>query len=82
MNPLVQAIGGTAPGMVGISPQMLQQARQMIASVKMVMNPQQAETQLRKMCGEISPQEIFNQQCREHGLDPDRAMGQIRQILS
>lgn len=82
MNPLAKMMGSTAQGMGGMSPQMLQQAKQMVASVKMAMNPQQAEAQLRKMCGKISPQEIFNQQCREHGLDPDQAMNQIRQILS
>lgn len=78
MNPLMQNM----PAMGGINQKALAQAKQMVASIKMAMNPSQVNAQLRSLCGDMSPQAFFDQQCREHGLDPKTTMEQIRQIIN
>lgn len=89
MNPLAQMMGGAAPG---INPQAMQQIRQMVSAFKAVANPQAALAQMAKqnpqvasimqMCRNKNPQAIFAEQCRQHGLDPDAAMQQIKSLIN
>lgn len=89
MNPLVQMIGGAASG---INPQAAQQIRQMASALRAVSNPQAALAQMAQqnpqiasimqMCKGKSPQVVFEEQCRQHGLDPNDAMQQIQSLIN
>lgn len=92
MNPLMQKMGGASPAMGGISPQMVQQVKQAMNALRSVANPQQAIMQaaqqspqlnaVMQMVGNRNPQEVFIEQCKQHGVNPDDAMQQIKQILA
>lgn len=93
MNPLVQMMGGMAMG--GINPQMLQAAqsvRRMMGALRAAQNPQAAIMQaaqqnpqlgaVMQMCQGRNPQDVFADECKKHGLDPDKTMQQIQGLLS
>lgn len=92
MNPLMQKMGKSAPSIGGINPQMLQQVKQAMNALRSVANPQQAimmaaqnNSQLgavMQMCQGRNPQEVFEEQCKQHGIDPKNAMQQIQKMLS
>lgn len=95
MNPLMQSMGGAAPAIGGISPQIIQaaqSAKRMMGMLRTVKNPQAAIMQVAQqnpqlnavmqMCNGRNPQEVFLDQCKQHGVDPDIAMKQIQQMLS
>lgn len=91
MNPLMQGMNGAPSMMGGINPQAIQQIKQMMGAFKAVQNPQAALMQMAQqnpqvaavmqMCRGKSPQDVFNQQCKAHGLDPDQAMQQIKGMI-
>lgn len=89
MNPLVQMMGG-ANG--GINQQAIQQIKQMMVAFKAAQNPQAALQMMAQqnpqiagvlqMCHGKSPKDVFSEQCKAHGLDPDKTMQQIQGILN
>lgn len=92
MNPLAQMMGGTAIG--GINPQMLQAAqsvKRMMGALRAAQNPQTAIMQatqqnpqlgaVMQMCQGRNPQDVFADECKKHGLDPDKTMKQIQSIM-
>lgn len=91
MNPLMQKMGGV-PAISGINPQMLQQVKQAMNALRSVANPQQAIMQAAQqspqlnaviqMCQGRNPQDVFSEQCKAHGVNPDDAIKQIQQMLS
>lgn len=80
MNPLMQKMGGAAQAMGGVNPQMLQQVKQAMNALRGLKNPQL--NAVMQMIGNRNPQEVFAEQCKQHGMDPDEAMRQIQQMLS
>ena len=76
----------------GIDPQMVQQITQTMNALKGLKNPQQALIQaaqnnpqlnaVMQMCQGRNPQDVFMEQCKRNGVDPNAAMQQIRQMLS
>lgn len=91
MNPLMQMMGSSPSMMGGINPQAIQRIKQMMGAFKAVQNPQAALMQMAQqnpqvaavmqMCQGKNPQDVFNQQCKTHGLDPDQAMQQIKGMI-
>lgn len=79
-------------GAGGLNPQILQQIKQSMNKLRGAANPQQALMQaaqqspqlnaVMQMCQGKNPQEVFAEQCRQHGMNPDEAMRQIQQMLS
>lgn len=92
MNPLTQKMGGAALPSINIDPQTVQNVKQAINALRGLKNPQQAlaiaaqrNPQLNavmQMCNGRTPQEVFMEQCKQHGIDPNAAMQQIQQMLS
>lgn len=90
MNPFMNMMGGATTG--GINSQMIQQVKQAMNALRGVSNPQQVLEQaaqqnpqlgaIMQMCQGRNPQEVFSDQCKQYGVNPDEAMRQIRQILS
>lgn len=72
--------------------QVAQSAKRMMGMLQAVKNPQsaimQAEQQnpqlgaVMQMCQGRNPQEVFMEECRKHGVDPNAAMQQIHQLFS
>lgn len=94
-NPLMQAMGGGSPFMGGGNAQMMQAAKsikQMMGMFQAMKNPQQAIMQMAQqnpqinavlqMCQNRDPKEVFEEQCKAHGMDPDATIKQIQQMLS
>lgn len=95
MNPLLNAMGKTAPAMGGVNTNLLQVAqsmKRMMGMLKTVQNPQAALMQVAQqnpqlnavmqLVGNRNPQEVFAEQCKQHGVNPDDAIKQIQQMLS
>lgn len=88
MNPLMQGVSGS---MGGINSQAIQSVKRMMGALQAVKNPQEAMMQIAqqspmlnsvmKMCQGKNPQDVFAQQCKEHGLDPDQAIQQIQSMI-
>ena len=86
------AIGG-APKMVGgINPAMIQQIKQTMNTLRTLKNPQAAIMQAAQqnpqlnaviqMCQGRNPQDVFMEQCKHCGIDPNQAVKQIQGMLS
>lgn len=94
MNPLMGTSGGVAPVMGGVNSQIMQaaqSAKRMIGMLNAAKNPQAAIMQaaqqnpqlnaVMQMCNGRNPQEVFSEQCKQHGIDPNAAMQQIQQMM-
>lgn len=92
MNPLMQ---GIAPMMGGINPQFMQavqSAKRMVGMLKSAKNPQAAIMQaaqqnpqlgaVMQMCNGKNPKDVFIEQCKQHGIEPNAAMSQIQSMLN
>lgn len=90
-NPLMGAISG-AKNAGGINLQAVQQIKQVMSTLRSVSNPQQVLAQaaqqnpqlgaVMQMCQGRNPQEVFMEQCKANGVNPDDAIKQIQQMLS
>lgn len=68
-----------------------QSAKNMMGMLRAAKNPQAAIVQaaqqnpqlgaVMQMCQGRDPQEVFSDECRKHGLDPNQAMQQIQAML-
>lgn len=86
MNPLMQSM---SPAMSGISPQAVQQIKQMMGAITSMQNPQAALMQIAQqnpqisrvlqMCQGKNPKEVFYEQCKQHGADPSSIVSQLNQ---
>lgn len=84
MNPLMG-------GMPGINMQAIHSVKRMMGMLQMAKNPQQAIMQaaqqnpmlgnIVQMCNGRNPKDVFAEQCKQHGLDPDSTMKQIQQMI-
>lgn len=76
------ATGNKAAG--GINSQMVQQVKQAWTQFRTIANPMQDPriAPLVQMCQGRSPQEVFMEQCRQYGIDPNTAFQQIQQMIS
>lgn len=82
-NPLMGMMGGGAPA-AGMNMGMLQQMHQMMGTFKAMKNPQQAlmamaqqnpeSASILQMAQGKNPVEIFREECRKHGKDPEQMM--------
>lgn len=92
MNPLMQ---GMAPAGGGLNPQVTQaaqSAKRMMGMLRAAKNPQAAIMQaaqqnpqlgaIMQMCQGRNPQDVFAEECRKRGVNPDAAMQQIQQLFS
>lgn len=92
MNPLAKMMGSQSPGLSGITPQAVQQVKQMAGAFQAMRNPQAALMQMAQqnpqiagilqMCQGKTPKDVFSQECRDHGIDPDQAFKQIQDLLN
>lgn len=90
MNPL---IGGNPAmgGMPGLNIEAIQSVKRMMQILNMAKNPQAAIMQaaqqnpmlgfVMQMCNGRSPKAVFEEQCKQHGIDPNSAMNQIQSML-
>lgn len=90
MNPLM---GGNTSmgGMPGINMQAIQSVKRMMGMLQMTKNPQAALqmaaqqnpmlSNIMQMCQGRSPKDVFAEQCKQHGLDPDSTMKQIQKMI-
>lgn len=77
---------------MGMLKQAAQQLKKVMATIQVMKNPQQAIMQMAQqdpqlnavmqMCQGRNPQDVFAEQCKAHGVDPQAAMQQIQQLLS
>lgn len=80
---------------VGINPQAIQQVKQAMGVLRGLSNPKQMQQALAQaaqqspmlsstlqMCQGRPPQEVFAEQCRQHGVNPDEAAKTIFGMLS
>lgn len=84
MNPLMNNV---APQM-GINPQALQSVKQMMNAFKAMKNPQQAIMQLAQQNPQVNavmqmlngrnPKDVFMEECKKHGIDPDMVIDQLK----
>lgn len=84
MNPLMG-------GMPGINMQAVQSVKRMMGMLQAAKNPQAAIMQaaqqnpmlgnIVQMCNGRNPKDVFAEQCKQHGLDPDFTMKQIQQMI-
>ena len=89
--PTAQPQAGNMPDM-GMIQQMAQSAKRMMGMLNTVKNPQQALMQVAQqnpqlnavmqMCQGRNPKEVFVEQCKAHGLNPDETMKQIQSMMS
>lgn len=90
MNPLMQSM----PAMGGVNQQMMQavqSVKRMMGALRAVQNPQVAIMQAAQqnpqlgavvqMCQGRNPQDVFADECKKHGLDPNQTMQQIQSML-
>lgn len=91
--PAAQATPTNAPlSNMGALKQAAQQLKRVMGTIQMVKNPRQAIMQMAQqdpqlgavmqMCQGRNPQDVFAEQCMQHGIDPQSAMQQIRQLMS
>lgn len=93
VRPATPATASSAVG--GLNPQIAQAAqsvKNMIGMLRAAKNPQAAIMQAAQqnpnfgsvvqMCQGRNPQDVFSEECRKHGLDPNQTMQQIQQMLS
>lgn len=81
-NPLMGIMGGASAA--GMNMGMLQQMQQMMGAFRTMKNPQQAlmamaqqnpeSASILQMAQGKNPVEIFREECRKHGKDPDQMM--------
>lgn len=84
-NPLMGMMG-VVPA--GINMQAIQQAKQAMNMLKAVNNPQQALMQvaqqnpqlnsIMQMIGGRNPQEVFYEECKKKGVNPEDILSQLR----
>lgn len=83
-----------ASNAIGMNPQIMQaaqSAKRMIGMLRAAKNPQSALQMvaqqnpqfgaLMQMCNGKNPQAVFEDQCRQHGIDPNQAMQQIQSMI-
>lgn len=86
------APAGSPLSNMGMLKQAAQQLKKVMATIQVMKNPQQAIMQMAQqdpqlnaviqMCQGRNPQDVFAEQCKAHGVDPQAAMQQIQQLLS
>lgn len=84
MNPLMQGMGMGG----GVNPQAIQQVKRMINMFRAASNPQkmlmQAAQQnpaigtVMQMCSGKNPKDVFYEQCKKMGVNPDDIINQLR----
>lgn len=84
MNPLMQGIGMTS----GVNQQALQQVKRMMNMFRYASNPQkmlmQAAQQnpaigtVMQMCNGKNPKDVFYEQCKKMGVNPDEIINQLK----
>lgn len=84
MNPLMQGMGMGG----GVNPQAIQQVKRMMNMFLASGNPQQMLMQaaqqnpaigtVMQMCNGKNPKDVFYEQCRKMGVNPDDIINQIR----
>lgn len=91
--PAAQATPAAAPlSKTGALKQAAQQLKKVMGTIQLMKNPQQAIMQMAQqdpqlnavmqMCQGRNPQDVFAEQCKAHGVDPQAAMQQIQQLFS
>lgn len=90
MNPLMDG-NAAMGGMPGFNMQAVQSVKRMMGMLNMAKNPQAAIMQaaqqnptlgsIMQMCNGKNPKDVFVEQCKNHGLDPDSTMKQIHGML-
>lgn len=89
MNPLMQKMG-VAPAMGGLTPQAaqaVQSVKQMMGMLRAAKNPQAALMaaaqqnpalgSVMQMCQGRNPKDVFYEQCKQHGVNPNDVISQI-----
>lgn len=84
MNPLMQGMGIDG----GVNPQAIQQVKQMMNMFRAASNPQQILMQaaqqnpaigtVMQMCNGKNPKDVFYEQCKKMGVNPDDIINQLR----
>ena len=82
MNPLMQGMTG------GVNPQAIQQVKRMMNMFLATSNPQQMLMQaaqqnpaigaVMQMCSGKNPKDVFYEQCKKMGVNPDDIINQLR----
>ena len=77
---------------MGMLKQAAQQLKKVMGTIQLMKNPKQAIMQMAQqdpqlnavmqMCQGRNPQDVFAEQCKAHGVDPQAAMQQIQQLFS
>ncbi len=84
MNPLMHGMGMAN----GINPQAIQQVKRMMNMFRAASNPQQMLMQaaqqnpaigtVMQMCNGKNPKDVFYEQCKKMGVNPDDIINQLR----
>lgn len=84
MNPLMHGIGMTS----GVNQQALQQVKRIMTMFRASSNPQQMLMQaaqhnpaigtVMQMCNGKNPKDVFYEQCKKMGVNPDDIINQLR----
>lgn len=84
MNPLMQCMGMTS----GANQQAIQQVKRMMNMFRAASNPQQMLMQaaqqnpaigtVMQMCNGKNPKDVFYEQCKKMGVNPDDIINQLR----
>ncbi len=87
-NPLMGMMGGAPAARTGINTGAIQQAKQMMNMLKNMQNPQQAIIQaaqnnpqlnsVMQMVGGRNPQEVFYEECKKRGVNPDEIINALK----
>lgn len=90
MNPLMGGNPSMGGGMPGIM-QAAQSVKRMMQMLNLAKNPKAAIMQaaqqnpalgsIMQMCNGKNPQSVFEEQCKQHGIDPNSAVKQIQDML-
>lgn len=88
MNPLMQGMPMPAGGQNNIPMEAIQSVKRMMGMLRGAKNPQQAlmaAAQQNPMLGGVmqmiggrNPQDVFYEQCQQHGVDPEMVLGMLR----
>lgn len=89
MNPLMQGMSvPSAPAASNTPMAAIQSVKRMMSTLRSAKNPQQALMAaasqnpmlggVMQMIGNRNPQEVFEEQCRQHGLNPEEVIGLLR----
>lgn len=91
MNPLMGGNAASMGGIPGISIEAVQSVKRMMQMLNMAKNPQAAIMQAAQqnpmlgnvvqLCNGKNPKDVFIEQCKQHGIDPNTAMSQIQGML-